>query len=222
MVSCRNQTVTAHAMEPLPPAGSVLRSELDPSSRPPGSPAGTVLVVLQRGHGAEASDTPAGQPQSRRPLYLGLGNGTLASVMEAALNTLIKDHNDARKATKARRKADEIADRFPDTDVWALACAVEEAPSVCGGRQMAIAIASELRRRAAVGVRTWPPLHIVRNPRVDQFPNAVTVRRFDDQWTVEVVEDGVIMQRLFDRPEFALEFEARQRARLGLAKPEPT
>ena len=143
--------------------------------------------------------------------------------MEAALNTLLKDHNDdARTAAKARRKADEIADRFPDTDVWALACAVEEGPSVCGGREMAIAIASELRRRAAVGVRTWPPLHIVRNPRVDQFPNAVTVGRFDDQWTVEVVEDGVIMQRLFDRPEFALEFEARQRARLGLAKQEPT
>jgi hypothetical protein len=139
------------------------------------------------------------------------------------LNALIKDDNDdARKATKARRKADEIADRFPDTGVWALACAVEDAPSVCGGREIAIAIASELRRRAAAGVRTWPPLRIVRNSPVHQSANAVTVTRFDDQWTVEVVEDGVIMQRLFDQPEFAWEFEARQRARLGLAKPEPT
>jgi hypothetical protein len=139
------------------------------------------------------------------------------ALVEAALNAMIKDHNDdARKATKARRKADQLVDRFPDTELLALASAIEDAPSVCGGRQMAIAIASELRRRATVGVRTWPPLHIV--PRVDQFPNAVTVTRFDDQWTVEVVEDGVIMQRLFDRPEFALEFEARQRARLGLAQ----
>jgi hypothetical protein len=134
------------------------------------------------------------------------------------LYTMIKGElDDAGKGIRARRKADELAERFPDTDVRALACAVEEAPSVCGGREMAIAIASELRRRAAAGVRTWPPLRIVRNSRVHQSANAVTVTRFDDQWTVEVVEDGVIMQRLFDRPEFALEFEARQRARLGLA-----
>ena len=125
---------------------------------------------------------------------------------------------DARKGIRARRKADELAERFPDIELFAIASAVEDAPSVCGGKQMAIAIASELRRRATVGVRTWPPLHIVRHPRADQFPNAVTVTRFADQWSVEVSEDGVIMQRLFDRPEFALEFEARQRARLGLAQ----
>ena len=133
--------------------------------------------------------------------------------------TIIKNELvDARKGIRARRKADELAERFPDIELLAIASAVEDAPSVCGGRQMAIAIASELRRRATVGVRTWPPLHIVRNACVDQFPNAVRVTRFDDQWTVEVVEDGVTMQRLFDRPEFALEFEARQRARLGLAQ----
>ena len=143
--------------------------------------------------------------------------------VEAALYTMIKGQiDDAGKATKARRKADELANRFPDTELLALASAVEDAPSICGGRQTAIAIASELRRRAAVGVRTWPPLHIVRTPRADPVPNAVTVTRVDDQWTVEVAEDGVIMQRLFDRPEFALEFEARQRARLGLAKSKPT
>ena len=139
--------------------------------------------------------------------------------VEAALYTMIKgEFDDEGKGTRARRKADELAERFPDIELLAIASAVEHAPSVCGSRQMAIAIASELRRRATIGVRTWPPLHIVRNARVDQFPNAVKVTRFDDQWTVEVVEDGVTMQRLFDRPEFALEFEARQRARLGLAQ----
>ena len=139
--------------------------------------------------------------------------------VEAALYTIVKGQlDDAGKATKARRKADELANRFPEIELSAIASALEDAPSACGGKQMAIAIASELRRRATAGVRTWPPLHIVRNARVDQFPNAVKVTRFDDQWTVEVVEDGVSMQRLFDRPEFALEFEARQRARLGLAQ----
>jgi hypothetical protein len=140
--------------------------------------------------------------------------------VEAALYTIIKgEPDDAGKGIRARRKADELAERFPDIELLAIASAVEDAPSVCGGRQMAIAIASELRRRATVGVRTWPPLHIVRNPRADPFPNAVTVTRFDNQWSVEVVEDGVTMQRLFDRPEFASEFEARQRARLGLTRP---
>ena len=140
--------------------------------------------------------------------------------VEAVLYTLIKGElDDAGKGLRARRKADELAERFPDIELLAIASAVEDAPSVCGGRQMAIAIASELRRRATVGVRTWPPLRIVRNSRADQFPNAVTVTRFHDQWSVEVSEDGVIMQRLFDRPEFASEFEARQRARLGLTRP---
>ena len=134
--------------------------------------------------------------------------------------TMIKGElDDAGKGIRARRKADELAERFPDIELLAIASAVEDAPSVRGGRRMALAIASELRRRAAVGVRTWPPLHIVRKPRADQLPNAVTVTRFDDQWSVEVSEDGVIMQRLFDRPEFASDFEARQRARLGLTRP---
>jgi hypothetical protein len=140
--------------------------------------------------------------------------------VEAVLYTIIKGElDDAGKGIRARRKADELVARFPDIELLAIASAVEDAPSACGGKQMALAIASELRRRATVGVRTWPPLHIVWNARVDQFPNAVKVTRFDDQWTVEVVEDGVSMQRLFDRPEFALEFEARQRARLGLTRP---
>ena len=188
--------MTAEAIELLPPAASVLDQNLTRELDRPGRPVGTVLVFLQPDDGVV--------------------------LVEAALNTMIKGQIDhARKATKARLKADELANRFPDTGLLALASAVEDAPSVCGGRQMAIAIASELRRRAAAGVRTWPRPRIVWNSQVHQSAHAVTVTRFDDQWTVEVVEDGVIMQRSFDRPEFALEFETRERARLGLAKPEP-
>jgi hypothetical protein len=192
-VSCRIQTLTAEAIELLRTVGSVLHQY---STRKFYRPDVRLAhcVLLQRNGGA--------------------------LLVEAALYTMIKGElDDAGKGINVRRKADELAKRFPDIELSAIASAVEGAPSVCGGRQMATAIASELRRRATVGVRTWPPLQIVRHPYAGQFPNAVTVTRFDDQWSVEVSEDGVIMQRLFDRPEFASEFEARQRARLGLTRP---
>ena len=93
--------------------------------------------------------------------------------MEVALSTaIINQSDDARKAAATRRKADAIVEQFQRADLLALARAVETSPHVCGGREMALAIASELRRRATVGVRIWPALRLVRTS-----PGANAVRR---------------------------------------------
>lgn len=55
---------------------------------------------------------------------------------------------------------------MPDSDVLALAAELDEKAAVFdGGRQMAHDIASELRRRAAAGVRFWPaPTLVTKGP----------------------------------------------------------
>lgn len=46
--------------------------------------------------------------------------------------------------------------------------------------------------------------------------NAVSVEHIDGQWAVRIVENGEIIQRLFEEEQFARNFAAGQRLRLGL------
>jgi hypothetical protein len=55
-----------------------------------------------------------------------------------------------------RRHADEVVDEFPDDDLQMLAGELEsDADAYEEGSQTAHAIAAELRRRAAAGLRKW-------------------------------------------------------------------
>jgi hypothetical protein len=53
--------------------------------------------------------------------------------------------------------------------------------------------------------------------RPDQNTNGITIEQIDGKWAVQVVEDGVAIQQLFETEEFAMNFAEGQRLRLGLA-----
>ena len=56
-----------------------------------------------------------------------------------------------------RRHADEIVDEFPHDDLMTLAAEIEEDVGFYDeGADTDLAVAAELRRRAAAGVRKWP------------------------------------------------------------------
>lgn len=56
-----------------------------------------------------------------------------------------------------RCEADDIVDQYEDADLSALADELERKADVCDqGGEMAFAVAAELRRRAAAGIRHWP------------------------------------------------------------------
>jgi hypothetical protein len=60
-------------------------------------------------------------------------------------------------AEAIRRHADEVVDEFPYDNLETLAMQIEEdADAYEEGADTARAIAAELRRRAAAGVRKWP------------------------------------------------------------------
>ncbi|RWN47356.1 MAG: hypothetical protein EOS03_13485 [Mesorhizobium sp.] len=50
----------------------------------------------------------------------------------------------------------------------------------------------------------------------DDQKNGVRVEPIDGQWAVQIVEDGVTTQQLFDNEEFARSFAAGQGIRLKL------
>lgn len=109
-------------------------------------------------------------PRRNQPLPAGAAaTGPNRWPVEVASSTAIGNQSgDARKAAATRRNADAIVERFHGADLLALARAVETNAKVCGGREMALAIAVELRRRATVGVRIWPSLRLVRtSPEAD-------------------------------------------------------
>lgn len=54
----------------------------------------------------------------------------------------------------------------------------------------------------------------------DQPKNSVSIEQLDGQWAVQIVEDGVITQQLFETEEFARNFAAGQWQRLN-PKPVP-
>ena len=57
-----------------------------------------------------------------------------------------------------RAEADALLNDMPDMDILAAATELEAKAGVYdGGAQTACKIAAELRRRAAAGVRFWPP-----------------------------------------------------------------
>ena len=64
-------------------------------------------------------------------------------------------------AEAIRRYADEVVDEYPHDDLVTLAIEIEEdAGFYDEGAGTDLAIAAELRRRAAAGVRKWPkPTH---------------------------------------------------------------
>jgi hypothetical protein len=68
--------------------------------------------------------------------------------------------NPSRKASEAdmvRRQADGVVDAFPDDALTILAAELElDADAYEEGREAALAIAAELRRRSTAGVRKWP------------------------------------------------------------------
>jgi hypothetical protein len=47
-------------------------------------------------------------------------------------------------------------------------------------------------------------------------PTGVSVEHIDGQWAVQIVENGETIQRLFEEEQFARNFAAGQRLRLGL------
>ena len=49
-------------------------------------------------------------------------------------------------------------------------------------------------------------------------PNGVSIEQIDGHWAVQIVEHGEVTQSLFVTEEFARNFAAGQRARLGLLK----
>ena len=60
-------------------------------------------------------------------------------------------------AEAVRRYADEVVDEFPHEDLAALAAEIEQEVGASDpGSDTDLAIAAELRRRAAAGVRKWP------------------------------------------------------------------
>jgi hypothetical protein len=50
-----------------------------------------------------------------------------------------------------------------------------------------------------------------------QVPNAVKLEKMDGHWTVFLVEDGEITQQTFETKQFAKNFAAGQRLRLGVS-----
>ena len=67
--------------------------------------------------------------------------------------------NPAGKPSQAdmiRRQADRIVDEYPDQALEVLAADLESDTDDEEGLETAMAIAAELRRRAAAGVRKWP------------------------------------------------------------------
>jgi hypothetical protein len=64
-------------------------------------------------------------------------------------------------AERIRRYADEVVDEYPDDDPATLATEIEEDIDFYDEvARTDLAIAAELRRRAAAGVRKWPkPIH---------------------------------------------------------------
>jgi hypothetical protein len=61
------------------------------------------------------------------------------------------------RAEAIRDHADEIVDEFPNDDLETLAMLIEKAADAYEeGAHTARAIAAELRRRSAAGVRKWP------------------------------------------------------------------
>jgi hypothetical protein len=67
------------------------------------------------------------------------------------------DDRAADQAAEVRREADEIATEYEDSSLDALADELDrKADAYDGGPESAAAVASELRRRAAAGVRVWP------------------------------------------------------------------
>ena len=62
-------------------------------------------------------------------------------------------------AEAIQRYADQVADEFADDDLMILAAVLEEGVGFYDeGADTDLAIAAELRRRAAAGVRKWPTL----------------------------------------------------------------
>ena len=55
-----------------------------------------------------------------------------------------------------RRQADRLVDGFPHDALDRLADDLESDQSECEGLAIGLLIATELRRRAAAGVRKWP------------------------------------------------------------------
>jgi len=47
-------------------------------------------------------------------------------------------------------------------------------------------------------------------------PTGVSIEHIDGQWAVQIVDSGEITQRLFEEEQFARNFAAGQRVRLGL------
>jgi hypothetical protein len=67
--------------------------------------------------------------------------------------------NPAKDLTQAdliRHQADKIVDEFPDDALGVLAADLESDTEQQEGLAIALAIATELRRRAAAGIRKWP------------------------------------------------------------------
>ena len=60
------------------------------------------------------------------------------------------------QADMVRHEADKLVDEFPDDALGVLAAVLESDTEDQEGLATALAIATELRRRAAAGVRKWP------------------------------------------------------------------
>jgi dihydropteroate synthase len=74
---------------------------------------------------------------------------------------MAREMNDAAKslAEAIRRYADQVVDEFADDDLLILAALLEEGVGFYDEEaDTDLAIAAELRRRAAAGVRKWPRL----------------------------------------------------------------
>jgi hypothetical protein len=61
-----------------------------------------------------------------------------------------------------RQQADAVVDEYPDDALEVLAADLEADPADEEGLQTALAVAAELRRRAAAGVRKWPGLRVTK------------------------------------------------------------
>jgi hypothetical protein len=79
-----------------------------------------------------------------------------SALPEGSAATAPRDVSDLAQADMIRHQADKLVDEFPDDALGVLAADLESDTEHQEGLARALAIAAELRRRAAAGVRKWP------------------------------------------------------------------